>query len=198
MRARRTRGPSMRHTVSRQSAAAVVAACVALLLAGWLSPPTRDGLTWRLVAQETFDAPLSVDSATWTRDPQGDESPWQVDDLDDDGAVWREISGPAFGAALRTFDVYRKRVTFGDDGWLTAEIAAQDKDLDGSPDSQPGIRRTTIDGDPAALMDEPSWDAGVLIRPTRPLPDKYRVEVTLRRIDFGGERICRLEYDAAR
>ena len=186
----------MRLTVSRKSAAAVISACVALLLATSLSPSEDgDGTSWRLVAEETFDDPLNVDSASWTRDPQGDDSPWHVDDLDDDGAVWRTISGPAFGEALRTFDVYRKRVTFGDDGWLTAEVAAQDKDLDGTPDSQPGIRRTTVEGDSAALIDEPSWDAGVLIRPTKPLPERYRVEVTLRRIDFGGERRGRLRYD---
>ena len=179
----------MRFTVSRQSAAAVVATCVALLFVTGLSASDDgDGLSWRLVAEETFDDDLTVDSTAWTRDPQGDESAWHVDDLDDDGAVWRTISGAAFGEALRTFDVFRKRVTFGDGGWLTAEIAAQDKDLDGAPDSQPGLRRTTVDRNPAALIEEPSWDAGVLIRPTRPLPERYRVEVTLRRIDFGGER----------
>ena len=97
-----------------------------------------------------------MDSAAWTRDPQGDDSPWHVDDLDDDGAVWRTISGPAFGEALRTFDVFRKRVTFGDGGWLTAEVAAQDKDLDGTPDSQPGIRRTTVDGDPQRSSKSPA------------------------------------------
>ena len=186
----------MGRTVSRRSAAAIVSACVALLLATSLSPnEDGDGTSWRLVAEETFDDPLDVDTAGWTRDPQGDDSPWHVDDLDDDGAVWRTISGPAFSEALRTFDVYRKRVTFGEDGWLTAEVAAQDKDLDGTPDSQPGIRRTTVDGDPAGLINEPSWDAGVLIRPTKPLPERYRVEVTLRRIDFGGERRGRLRYD---
>ncbi len=87
----------MRRTVSRQSAAAIVSACVALLLATSLSQnEDGDGTSWRLVAEETFDDPLDVDTAGWTRDPQGDGSPWHVDDLDDDGAVWRTISGPAF------------------------------------------------------------------------------------------------------
>ncbi len=38
-------------------------------------------------------------------------------------------------------------------------------------------------------------DAGVLIRPTRPLPERYRVEVTLRGLQFGGRRHGSLRYD---
>lgn len=86
-------------------------------------------------------------------------------------------------------------MAFGDDGWLTAEVAAVDKNKNGKPDSQPGLATTTLpDGERAARISEPSWDAGVLIRPTRPLPAAYRVEMTLRGIDFGGERNGSLRY----
>jgi hypothetical protein len=158
------------------------------------SSPGRDG--WALVHQENFSRPLSVNEATWVRDPMASDSPWAVDQFDDDGEVWHAISDPDFTEQISTLDVYRKRVPFGADGWLTAEIAAVDKDRDGSPDSEPGL--STVDlghGESAAKIEEPSWDAGVLIRPTDPLPARYRVEMTLRGIDFGGKRNGKLRYD---
>ena len=179
--------------------ALLASAALTLALLGTAAPPSpatvRAGsTTWRLARSETFDGPLHVDDAPWVRDPHGETSKWNLDAFDDDGQAWRDMSGPAFDAALRTFDVYRKRVRFGERGWLTAEIAAQDKNLDGRPDSKPGLRRVTLDGEPAAQMWEPSWDAGVLVRPTRPLPPRYRVEVTLRSIDFGVKTISGLRH----
>jgi len=185
-------------TGSRRTAVVVLLLAVllvALAAALSLGGEESEGRQWRLLEEETFDRRLPVDAAAWTRDSHGVNSPWHVDGLDDDGEVWDVISGPAFDQALGTFDVYRKRVRFGHKGWLTAEIAAQDKDKDGSPDSDPTLRRTMLNGESAALIDEPSWDAGVLIRPTHVLPARYRVEVTLRRIDFGGERDGDLRYD---
>jgi hypothetical protein len=185
-------------TGSRRTVVAVLLVAVVLaVIAAALTTRGDDGkgTRWRLLAEETFDHQLPIDAAPWVRDPNGVHSPWHVDGLDDDGEVWNVISGPAFEQALKTFDVYRKRVTFGQDGWLTAEIAAQDKDKNGSPDSHPTLRRTMLNGEPVGLIDEPSWDAGVLIRPTHVLPPRYRVEVTLRRIDFGGERDGDLRYD---
>jgi len=184
--------------VDRRARAGVagVSACLAIAAAAWAvvsgGHSSTDG--WRVVERETFADPLTVDSEPWVRDPQGPGSPWNVDEFDDDGESWSRLSGPKFTRDLSTLAVYRKRVTFGDHGWLTAEIAAQDKDLDGAPDSEPGLRRLPLGGG-AAEIHEPSWDAGVLIRPTRPLPPRYRVEVTLRRVDFGGRRHGTLSYD---
>ncbi|MEV5824229.1 hypothetical protein AB0L25_01485 [Spirillospora sp. NPDC052242] len=175
-------------------AAATVAAAPAVAAPAPDRGAARDG--WRLVAHEGFQRPLTVDRARWQRDPHGPDSPWHVGPLDDDGEVWKTISGPEFTERLQTFDVYRKRVPFGRGGWLTAEIAAVDKDKDGRPDSQPGLSSTRLpDGAKVARIHEPSWDAGVLIRPTRPLPPRYRVEMTLRGIDFGGKRDGSFEYD---
>ncbi|MEU8800920.1 hypothetical protein [Spirillospora sp. NPDC048819] len=158
------------------------------------SPVAREG--WVLVAQEGFSRPLTVDEAPWRLDPQGPDSPWHVDQFDDDGEVWKKISGPAFEEQLASLNVFRKRVEFGKRGWLTAEIAAVDKDKDGRPDSQPGLSTARLPGgEKVAQLSEPSWDAGVLIRPTRPLPPRYRVEMTLRGIDFGGKRDGSFEYD---
>jgi hypothetical protein len=151
---------------------------------------------WVLVDAEDFDRPLHVDGAPWRLDPQGKHSPWNVDAFDDDGEAWTRMSGPQFAKQLATLNVYRKRVAFGSGGWLTAEVAAVDKDHDGRPDSRPGLSTITLPGgQKAARISEPSWDAGVLIRPTRPLPRHYRVEMTLRGIDFGGKRNGTFDYN---
>ncbi|GLZ06253.1 hypothetical protein Acsp03_37190 [Actinomadura sp. NBRC 104412] len=154
------------------------------------------GERWVLVRHEGFDRSPGVDRAPWRRDPHGPRSPWHVDAFDDDGEAWKAISGPLFARQLGRFGVFRKRVAFGRDGWLTAEVAAVDKDRDGRPDSRPGLSAATLpDGQRVARIHEPSWDAGVLIRPTRPLPPRYRVEMTLRGIDFGGKRGGTFDYD---
>ncbi|MUN40835.1 hypothetical protein [Actinomadura litoris] len=150
---------------------------------------------WVLVDQEDFDRPLRIDGAPWRLDPQGRRSPWNVDAFDDDGEAWRKISGPLFARRLATLNVFRKRVAFGRGGWLTAEIAAVDKDRDGRPDSRPGLSTARLPGGQrVGRISEPSWDAGVLIRPTRPLPPRYRVEMTLRGLGFGGKRHGTFDY----
>jgi hypothetical protein len=183
----------------KAAAAVVGAVVVACAPAAW---PAAGGAAsgsptgrWTLVAHEGFDRPLRVDRAPWRLDPQGPRSPWHVDAFDDDGEAWRKISGSLFERQLATLNVFRKRVAFGRRGWLTAEVAAVDKDRDGRPDSRPGLSTAALpDGRRVARISEPSWDAGVLIRPTRPLPPRYRVEMTLRGIDFGGERGGRFDY----
>ncbi|GAA4389130.1 hypothetical protein GCM10023088_63360 [Actinomadura verrucosospora] len=175
---------------------AVGTAAAAVVSAGWSVGTAAGGGRWKLVAQERFDRPLRVDGAPWRLDPQGPRSPWAVDAFDDDGAAWKKISGPLFERQMKTLNVFRKRVAFGQRGWLTAEVAAVDKDRDGRPDSRPGLSAVTLPGGHrVARISEPSWDAGVLIRPTRPLPRYYRVEMTLRGIRFGGKRGGTFDYD---
>jgi hypothetical protein len=163
------------------------------------SPSAVVAPRWQLARAETFSTTLAVNQAAWVRDPQTASSRWAVDQFDDNGAVWHAISDPAITNQIGTLNVYRKRVTFGADGWLTAEVAAVDKNRDGRPDSNPGLANVTLpDGQRAARLSEPSWDAGVLIRPTRPLPARYRVEMTLRGINFGGMRKGTLDYGGKR
>lgn len=150
---------------------------------------------WKLMAHETFDNKFTTDNDDWTLDQGGNNSPWYIDDLDDFGEVWNKISDPQFSENLSTFNIFRKRIEFGDNGWLTAEIAVQDKDADGIPDSNPKAFTLDVNGNKALKLEEPSWDAGILIRPTKPLPSRYRVEMTLRKIDFGGKRNGSFEYD---
>jgi hypothetical protein len=151
---------------------------------------------WRLVHSEAFDRALPVGAVPWTRDPQGDKSPWNVDQLDDDGRYFQVQGGQEFQRQLNSFNVMRKRVSFGGDGWLTAELAARDTDRDGKPEHPPTLSRVSLPGGGgAARIDEPSHDTGLVIRSTRPLPRRYRVEYTLRTISFGGQRNGQWNYD---
>lgn len=154
----------------------------------------REG--WQLVAQEDFSEPLSTDGAPWAVDPHGDDSPWHVDTFDDDGQYFVNQGGEEFLAQLDSFDLLRKSVSFGEGGWLTAEYAARDYDRDGVPDAPPSLTSTTLaDGTPAAFLDEPSHDTGLIIRSTRALPSQYRVEYRLKGLNFGGQRDGEWNYD---
>lgn len=153
---------------------------------------------WQLKYHENFGKPLPVDSAPWVRDPLGKESPWYVDDpakLNDDGK-WFEIhGGEDFNRHIESFDILRKRVPFGEDGWLTAEIATRDYDENGTPENTPSLQNTTLPhGGRAGHLKVPH-DGGLIIRSTEALPRHYRVECTLRSISFGGMRNGSFEYN---
>ncbi|WP_242892663.1 hypothetical protein [Actinomadura litoris] len=113
---------------------------------------------------------------------------------DNDGAFFDTVGGPAFRTQLAKMSTYRKSFTFGKRGWLTAELAARDADGDGRPDAPPTL--TSRGG--VARLDEPSHQAGVVIRSTRALPAEYRVEMTLRGLDFGGQRGGSWDYPDGR
>ncbi|MFC6355056.1 hypothetical protein [Luethyella okanaganae] len=147
--------------------------------------------SWRLVAAETFKTDPEVSQAPWVRDPHGPDSPWHVDHLDDDGEFFTVRGGSEFERHLAGADILRKRVQFGDGGWLTAELAARDADKDGQPEGAPTF--TAEHG--AGVIDEPSHDSGLIIRSTEPLPEQYRIEYRLRGIEFGGKRDGTFEYD---
>ncbi|UJF17775.1 hypothetical protein L0B53_12130 [Vibrio sp. SS-MA-C1-2] len=151
---------------------------------------------WQLVEHETFDRPFTTENADWLEDKGGETSSWYIDDFDDFGKVWNKISDPQFTKNMGSMKIFRQRVVFSDNGWLTAEVAAQDKDADGKPDSKPKAHTVKLaNGESGLKLDEPSWDSGVIIRPTKPLPAQYRVEMTLRKIDFGGKRNGSFEYE---
>jgi len=156
--------------------------------------PGRPGGDWRLVAAEPFNRHLDDGRTAWSRDDDGPGSPYNVDIYDNDGAFFDTMGGPAFRKQLATFDTYRKSFPFGAKGWLTAELAARDNDRDGRPDAPP----TLTTGGGVARMNEPSHKGGVLVRSTRPLPSEYRVEVTLRGLDFGGKRNGTWDYPDGR
>jgi hypothetical protein len=92
---------------------------------------------WRLVSSESFGSLSAVARAKWVRDPGGDASPWHVDHLEDDGQFFDIQGGPDFRRHLAASPVLRKQVAIGNKGWLTAELAARDNNMDGAPDNPP-------------------------------------------------------------
>ena len=151
---------------------------------------------WQLKYQESFGKPLPVDDAPWVRDPHGEQSPWNVDHLDDDGDFFQVQGGDDFERQLNSFDILRKRVSFGQNGWLTAELAVRDNKKEGNPDNPPSLTNVTVPGHGrAAKIDEPRYDSGIIIRSTDKLPPEYRIEYKLVTIDFGGMRDGSFSYD---
>lgn len=150
---------------------------------------------WQLKHHENFGKPLPVDSAPWVRDPLGSDSPWYVDELSDDGEYFKIQGGEDFERHLDSFDILRKRVPFGKDGWLTAEVAARDFNKDGMPDNPPSLQNVTLPHGGRAARIDSNHGGALLIRSTEALPSQYRIEYTLRTISFGGMRNGSFEYD---
>lgn len=190
----------MRGSRMRGFARSTLALALPLVLPAILSvAPARadtaaDGGDWRLIRAESFDKALDDRRSPWFLDDDGPSSPYNVDVYDNDGAFFETVGGPAFREQLATFDTYRRSFGFGAHGWLTAELAARDTDRDGRPDAPPTL--TARNG--VAHLNEPSHQGGVLIRSTRPLPAEYRVEMTLRGLDFGGQRDGSWDYPDGR
>ena len=174
-------------TTTSASVAAPQSRSAATTTSGDASSPSTTA-PWRLVSSESFGSLGAVSKARWVRDPGGAASPWNVDHLDDDGQFFDIQGGPDFRRQLAAADVLRKRVPFGQDGWLTAELAARDANKDGVPESPPSLKTVTVSGQASGRLAEPSHDSGIIIRNTQPLPARYRVEYTLRTLDFGGKR----------
>lgn len=151
-------------------------------------PPLREG--WQLVHEENFNTPLDMDKFAWQVDPHGDNSPWHVDEFDDDGEFFTINGDDYFRDALGSFNLLRKQARIGEGGWLTAEFAARDYAKDGVPENPPQL--ITENGE--ARLEVPQ-DGGLILTSTNPLPDQYRVEYELKTLDFGGMRNGSWEYD---
>lgn len=176
----------------------LVAVAPAGLAVAETARPEPSGLRagWRLVHQEDFSRYAPVGDTGWREDKDGPGSPYDVDGYDNDGDFFRTVGGAAFAEQLSGVDLYRRSFSFGERSWLTAELAARDLDGDGVPDATPTFTR---DATPRAAatgrLAEPSHHGGVVIRSSRQLPDQYRVEVTLKTLDFGGQRDGQWDYD---
>src|SRR6185436_15419009 len=66
------------------------------------APSPAAPVRWRLAYHETFDQPFA-EPERWVEDRYGDDSPYHVDEVDDDGAFFRRAVGPAFEQGLRAF-----------------------------------------------------------------------------------------------
>jgi hypothetical protein len=162
------------------------AACLTVLLGCGSTPPTHsdrdEPIRWRRVHHETFDAPFA--NPPWVEDTYGDASPYHVDMFDDDGAFFTERGGATFAANLARFRSFRRSSRYGADGWLTVELYGRDSDKDGVPET--GGQLVTANG-VARLVSTRHYD-GAILRSTEPLPARYRIEVTVASIEFGGTR----------
>jgi hypothetical protein len=136
----------------------------------------------QLVRHETFDAPF--EEPAWTEDTYGPESPYHVDPFDEDGEFFRERGGATFEQGLAKFRSFRKSFTYGEAGWLTVELYGRDSDKNGEPET--GGHFTSVNGK-ARLVSTRHYDAAIL-RSTDALPKRYRVEVTVSNISFGGKK----------
>lgn len=158
---------------------------------GLTEPTDPEAAGWTLLREETFDSDLGVDGVDWEVDPLTPDSKWAVDHLDDNSRYFEVKGGEAFGEHLDSFDLLRKRVTAGEDDWLTIELATRDYDGTGAGEDAPTVE--VRDG--AAHLIEPSWDGGIVITGTETLPEEYRIEYELKGVDFGGKRDGSWEYD---
>ncbi len=179
-----------------------VAALAASTLSGGpvraeVNPPSATA-NWRLLYSESFTTSVSDSTVPWSRDYGGSTSRYHVDAYDEDGAYFDAVGGAAFRKQLRTFWQYRKAVPMGTNGWLTAELAARDNSRDGKPDGAPSMRTSLVNGESALALSEPDHRGGAILRSSQPLPAQYRVEVTLRTVEFGGMRGGTWDYSDGR
>ncbi|WP_236541044.1 hypothetical protein [Spiractinospora alimapuensis] len=152
-------------------------------------PEDRPG-GWQLVHEEDFSAFDPSGDTGWFPDKDGPGSPYDVDGYDNDGEYFATVGGADFQDQLDTVDLQRRSFSLGDDGWLTAELAMRE----GS--AEPSFTQDSVPGSEAVgLFDSPAHDGGVVLRSTDELPEEYRVEMTLRTIDFGGQRDGEWDYD---
>lgn len=150
---------------------------------------------WKLAFEENFSEPFNAQTQPWMKDPMGKKSPWNPGPLGDDGQFFHIMGGEAFKNQLKTFDIYRKRIPLGKEGWLTLELAARDADKDGRPDQPPNFLTKEIPGAGIiGFLDEPHYQGGIILRNTKALPPAYRIEYDLIFSEFGGRRYDTWDY----
>ena len=147
---------------------------------------------WTLLYAEDFSTPLNGAVAPWVWD--GYSHPF--DTVMDDAGLWYQNDyGPDWNSAFNSFATYRKEFPVGQDGWLTASLSARDRDKDGVIEAPPSITTQAQGGGYVAVLDVPDHTGGAIFRSTYKLPPQYRIEYTLKTLDFGGKRHGSIEYD---
>jgi hypothetical protein len=163
-------------------------------LAGLALAASPPDVRWKLLYEERFDRPIDSDVVPWERVHYGPGT--TIDAVDDDGQFFHGIGGDAFLRQLQTIATYRKRVSFGKDHWLTAELSARGDQKAAKPNHPPCFKTERLpSGETVGRFLVPEHHGGILLRPTRPLPGRYRIEVLLVQVDFGGTRYDQWNYD---
>ncbi|MFD0968140.1 discoidin domain-containing protein [Plantactinospora endophytica] len=151
--------------------------------------PTRPG--WTLRYDENFSTPLGGANAPWVRENYA--QPFDTI-MDDAGQWYRNDYGPAWNTAFNSFSTYRKEFPVGRDGWLTASLSARDWNNDGVIEAPPSISTQALGAEHVARLNVPDHTGGAILRPTRQLPNRYRIEYKLKTLDFGGKRNGSITY----
>ncbi len=138
-------------------------------------------IIWKLLYEETFDLPFREPSE-WTEDTYGPASPYHVDIFDEDGDFFVGKYGNNFLQELKSFKSFRKSYSYGRDGWLTVESYGRGE----KNATAPATGGKFVAGNGKAKLIVPQPTDAAIIRSTKPLPRRYRVEVTVSDIKFGG------------
>ena len=173
-------------------ASLLLGTALAATLAGPAIAQTDQG--WVLKYSEDFNHNVNTDKSPWEKYNYTRPAD---NIMDDNGDWWKNDYGAdKYLAALHSYDVFRKNVTIGKDGWLTATLSARDWGKDGMPDKPPTIRTTKLDGQGKVLdINSPDSYDGAFITTSQALPAQYRLEYHLKTLDFGGERNGSINYD---
>jgi len=172
--------------------------CVAASLpgpvaAGATGPAAATG--WKLRYSEDFQhSSLNTDTSPWIRNNYDQPSDTI---MDDNGDWWKNDYGPTWSSSvLRSFVTYRKDVTFGQDGWLTAALSGRDWNNSGTPQNAPTISTERLAGQGNVLnLNSPDSYDGAMLTTTQALPPEYRLEYHLKTLNFGGQRNGSIFYD---
>jgi hypothetical protein len=121
--------------------------------------------------EETFEQ-SALGAPRWQPDPRPDDGPFA-----DDGIYFRRkgITPPA---------AYRISAAFGEDGWLTVESSSRS-------DATRFADLVAVAPDPAGgpnhalRVASPAHTDATIVRPTRPLPDRYRISLRVGWPSFG-------------
>lgn len=136
---------------------------------------------WVLAYEETFDAP-ALSLSEWSSAPLIDPTPFA-----DDGSYFR-----AKGITPPT--TYRASSPIGRDGWLTVESASRSS---AGPPSD--LAQTVLDpagGTNRVLrVRSPAHTDATIVRPTKALPEAYRVSVRVGFPSFGDGKPGKNGYD---
>jgi hypothetical protein len=163
----------------------VVTSAVACGSGGSSSGPSSDGTNdggggggsgggpaapgWAVVAREDFEGG-ALPSAAFAPDPVPDDGPFS-----DGGAFFAGVTPPA---------AFRTTQPFGQDGWLTVESYSRRADAKLAD-------HASVVADPAGganhvlRLRSPQHTDGTLVRPTQPLPARYRVSLRVGFAAFG-------------
>ncbi|KGX86079.1 hypothetical protein [Pontibacillus litoralis] len=164
---------------------------------------TSEEIEWEIVYEEDFEQePQQLLDNEWIHDDltSGEDNQWHVDHMDDNGEYFDVRQGPEFQEKLDEMKLYRQQIPFGEDDWLTLELAARDFNTSNEqPEEAVQPFAEIVDdgtGNQVLTLNEPEYKGGILVRNTEELPQEYRIEYDLHNVNFGGRNAeGAIEYD---